>query len=72
MTNLALDSSRWSPVAAELRHYILLFPKHGKEMEEISPIKLYGREIKPHKAIVGPLFSSRTVLTSSPWDFVEL
>jgi hypothetical protein len=38
----------------------------------IVPIKINGRSIKPHKCIVDPTLSSRTVLTTSPWEFVEL
>ncbi len=41
-------------------------------MNDIVPIKLKGRLLRPHKAIVGPLLSSRTVLTRSPWEFVSL
>src|SRR4030042_5990422 len=41
-------------------------------MNDIVPIKLKGRLLRPHKAIVGPLLSSRTVLTRSPWEFVGL
>jgi len=41
-------------------------------MNKIVPIKLKGRLLRPHKAIVGPLLSSRTVLTRSPWEFVGL
>lgn len=38
----------------------------------IAAVKLKGREIGPHKAIVAPLLNSRTVLTNSPWTFVAL
>ncbi|NIV03904.1 hypothetical protein GWN26_08655, partial [Candidatus Saccharibacteria bacterium] len=41
-------------------------------MKNITSIKLKGRELKPHKAIISPLLNSRTVLTNSPWNFVEL
>jgi hypothetical protein len=41
-------------------------------MNDIVSIKLKGRLLRPHKAIVGPLLSSRTVLTQSPWEFVSL
>jgi hypothetical protein len=39
---------------------------------DIIPIKLKGREVKPHKAILNPLLNSKTVLTNTPWVFVEL
>src|SRR5258708_5333834 len=35
-------------------------------------IKIKGRVIRPHKAVVAPLFSSRSVLTKEPWTFVSL
>lgn len=38
----------------------------------IVPIKLSGKTVKPHKAIVAPILNSRNVLTNAPWDFVEL
>jgi hypothetical protein len=38
----------------------------------IGPVKLKGREITPHKAVVAPLLNSRNVLTNSPWTFVSL
>lgn len=38
----------------------------------VVPIKLKGRKIKPHKAILNPHLNSKTVLTNSPWEFVEL
>jgi hypothetical protein len=38
----------------------------------IAPVKLQRREIGPHKAIVAPLFNSRSVLTNSPWTFAAL
>jgi len=38
----------------------------------IIPIKLGGRELGPHKAVVDPLLNSRSVLTNSPWTFVSL
>jgi hypothetical protein len=41
-------------------------------MPAATPIKLKGRELRPHKSIVGPLLGSRTVLTNSPWTFVAL
>jgi YaaC-like Protein len=37
-----------------------------------ASIKLKRREIRPHKAIVAPSLTSRTVLTNSPWTFVAL
>jgi hypothetical protein len=30
-----------------------------------------GRDLKPHKAAIGALFGEKTVLTSSPWEFVR-
>lgn len=36
------------------------------------PIRLNGRELKPHKATRSPEFGSLTVLTNSPWDYVAL
>jgi hypothetical protein len=38
----------------------------------IIPVRLNGRELKPHKATVSPQLDSRTVLTNSPWEFVSL
>jgi hypothetical protein len=38
----------------------------------IVAVKLKQREIGPHKAIVAPVLSARTVLTNSPWTFVAL
>ena len=37
-----------------------------------TPIKLNGRVIRPPKAVVAPLFFSRSVLTKEPWTFVSL
>jgi hypothetical protein len=36
------------------------------------PIVLHGRAVRPHKAVMEPLFASRTVLTREPWTFVSL
>ncbi len=41
-------------------------------MSNIKPVKIKGRIIKPPKAIVQPLLDSQTVLTDTPWDFVDL
>ncbi len=41
-------------------------------MAIVTPIKLKGRELTPHKAIIGPLLGARTVLTNEPWTFVSL
>lgn len=38
----------------------------------LSPIKLKGRDLKPHKANRSPTLGSRTVLTNSPWEYVAL
>jgi hypothetical protein len=38
----------------------------------IVPLLIEGRELRPHKCIVAPLLATRTVLTNSPWEFVEL
>ncbi|HMV08073.1 MAG TPA: YaaC family protein [Cyclobacteriaceae bacterium] len=38
----------------------------------IIPIKLNGKSIKPHKAIISPILNSKNVLTNAPWDFVDL
>jgi hypothetical protein len=38
----------------------------------IAPVKFGGREVEPHKAVVRPVLSSRSVLTNSPWTFVKL
>jgi len=35
-------------------------------------ITIGGKIATPHKAIVSPDFKSKTVLTDSPWDYVEL
>src|SRR5262245_50597676 len=37
-----------------------------------EPIRINGRDLKPHKAMVAPLLGARTVLTRSPWEFVSL
>lgn len=36
------------------------------------PVKLHGREVRPHKATRSPEFGSRTVLTNSAWEYVSL
>jgi YaaC-like Protein len=36
------------------------------------PVRINGRDLKPHKATVHPMLGARTVLTNSPWDFVSL
>lgn len=36
------------------------------------PVRLSGRDLKPHKATISPLLDARTVLTNSPWEFVSL
>jgi YaaC-like Protein len=36
------------------------------------PLRLNGREVSLHKAIMQPHFGSRTVLTNSPWTYVAL
>ncbi|CAI2719483.1 YaaC family protein [Nitrospina watsonii] len=41
-------------------------------MGAFSPIRLNGREIGLHKGIINQELDSRTVLTNSPWDFVQL
>lgn len=38
----------------------------------ITPIKIANRVMKPHKASQHPDLTTRNVLTSSHWDFVEL
>jgi hypothetical protein len=38
----------------------------------IGPVKLKGREVSPHKAVIAPLLKSKNVLTNSPWTFVSL
>jgi hypothetical protein len=38
----------------------------------ISLIRINRRDTSPHKAIVDPLFTTRTVLTLEPWEFVSL
>jgi uncharacterized protein (UPF0332 family) len=41
-------------------------------MPTVTPIRLKGRELRPHKSIIEPLLGARTVLTNSPWTFVAL
>jgi hypothetical protein len=41
-------------------------------MSDIVKIQIKGKDVKPHKSIVRPEFSTRNVLTDSPWDFVDL
>lgn len=38
----------------------------------VIPLILDGRPLQLHKAIVNPSLGTRTVLTNSPWPFVEL
>ena len=38
----------------------------------LVPVKLRGRDLKPHKATRSPEFGSRTVLTNNPWEYVSL
>lgn len=38
----------------------------------VSPLRVNGRDLKPHKAMVEPRLDARTVLTRSPWEFVSL
>jgi len=38
----------------------------------VIPVRLKGRTLQPHKAVVAPLLGTRTVLTNSPWAFVSL
>ncbi len=37
-----------------------------------TPVRIRGRDLRPHKATVNPTLGARTVLTNSPWDFVSL
>jgi hypothetical protein len=37
-----------------------------------TPIRLKGRDVRPHKAVVAPRFGAPTVLTREPWTFVSL
>lgn len=37
-----------------------------------AEIKISGKVVSPHKAIVNPDFKCKNVLTDSPWDFVDL
>src|SRR5690348_14437708 len=41
-------------------------------MMPIVPIRVNGRQLRPHKAIISPRMDTRTVLTTSPWGFVSL
>ncbi len=41
-------------------------------MANLVPISIKGKNIKIPKAINNPNIGERTVLTSSPWDFVSL
>lgn len=41
-------------------------------MTTLQSIKVSGRDVQPHKCVKSPSFTSRTVLTNSPWQFVEL
>lgn len=38
----------------------------------ITALRIGGREVRPHKASVTPLWDARNVLTNSPWEFVSL
>jgi hypothetical protein len=38
----------------------------------VIPVRLNGRELRPHKATISPRLDARTVLTNSPWEFVSL
>ena len=37
-----------------------------------EPVKIAGREVKPHKATTSPQLGTRTVLTNSHWEYVSL
>jgi len=39
---------------------------------ETTPIRLSGKVVTPHKALVNPIFDSKNVLTNSPWEYVDL
>lgn len=41
-------------------------------MTTLQSIKVSGRDVQPHKCVKAPNFTSWTVLTNSPWQFVEL
>lgn len=41
-------------------------------MTTLQTIKISGREAQLHKCVKSPNLASRTVLTKSPWQFVEL
>jgi len=36
------------------------------------PLRVGGRELRPHKASVSPTLGARNVLTKEPWTFVAL
>jgi hypothetical protein len=36
------------------------------------PIKLSGKKLSLHKAIVNPKFINKTVLVDNPWDYIEM
>lgn len=38
----------------------------------VVPIKLNGRNLKPHKSTRSPTLGGRAVLTNSPWEYVAL
>jgi YaaC-like Protein len=38
----------------------------------VAVVRLDGRDLKLHKATVGPSLGAKTVLTNSPWEFVSL
>ncbi len=38
----------------------------------VNDVQFKGRVCKPHKAATSPLMDARTVLTDSPWQFVDL
>lgn len=41
-------------------------------MTDFTTIKVSGRMARPHKSVLEPQFKYRTVLTKSPWQFVDL
>src|SRR5262249_3502770 len=69
---LAVSASKRDAYAGVSRFQKNCLFSLGKGMA-IAAVKLKGREIGPHKAVIAPLLNSRTVLTNNPpWTFVAL
>src|ERR1700682_861507 len=51
---------------------IELWRRSAMTAKDLLFIKLKGRSIGPHKALMSPAVGARNVLTNSPWTYVAL